>query len=66
MKQQNISWILGNFNFFQMQKVQVVERCFSVIPPLYLRSGNGVITVMQGYCKGIAVMIEKSLLMNPL
>ena len=37
----------------------------SVIPPLYLRSGNVVITVMQGYCKGIAVMIAKSLLMNP-
>ena len=25
-------------------------RCFFVIPSLSLRSGNGVVTVLQGYC----------------
>ena len=36
----------------------------SVIPPLSLRSGIGVVTVLQGYCKGIAKVLYKPV-MNP-
>jgi hypothetical protein len=31
----------------------------AAIPSLSLRSGNGVVTVLQGYCKGIAGVLHK-------
>ena len=35
-----------------------------LIPSLSLRSGIGVVTVLQGYCKGIAKVLYKPV-MNP-